>query len=129
MVGENGLTIEGFYEAASSGKLLGLKCELGHVTAPPRSACRVCGSKTLEKIELSGRGSVLSYTEVFVKSREFPVEVPYVLALVQLKEGGNLIGVVEKGSEARVRSGSPANVKFRRFSDKEWPRIFLSLDD
>ncbi len=126
MLGEL-LTVDEFYDAAAQGKLLGLKCGSGHVTVPPRRSCRICGSKALKKIKLSGRGSVLSFTGVFVKSREFPIEVPYTLALVQLEEGGNLMGIVEKPSERNIAYGSQVTAKFQRLADGEWPRIFFSL--
>jgi uncharacterized protein len=122
------LTVEEFYQEASAGKLFGLQCEVNHVTVPPRPSCRICGLTSLKKIELSGEGELISWTEVFVKSREFPVEVPYMLGLVLLKEGGSLMGVIVKGeSEAKIKYGSDVTVGFRKISEKEWPRIFFTL--
>ena len=79
-----------------NGKLIGLVCSSGHVTVPPRSTCQSCSSEVLEEIQLSGKGKVVSFTEVFVKSKEFPIETPYVLALVRLLEGGKLLGVLDE---------------------------------
>lgn len=119
------LTVDEFYEAAMNGGLLGLECDAGHVTVPPRNCCRICGSRSLKKAELSGHGKVISFTEVFVKSREFPIDAPYVLALVQLVEGGSLMGVVQSGTGKRVEFGFPVTVSFRKLNEKEWPRIFF----
>jgi uncharacterized protein len=124
MVGEI-LTVDQFYEIASTGKLLGLTCSAGHVTVPPRRSCIECDDKSLKKIELSGYGKVISWTQVFVKSKEFPLNVPYVLALVRLDEGGNLMGVIE-GPDS-VRYESRVSVSFRKLNEKEWPRIFFEL--
>jgi uncharacterized protein len=119
--------VDSFYEQALQGNLVGLECESKHVIVPPTHSCSICGSQSLRKIQLSGRGEIVSFTEVFVKSREFPVDVPYVLALVQLEEGGKLIGVAETGSGFNLTHGSKIKVEFRKMKDDAWPRIFFRL--
>jgi uncharacterized OB-fold protein len=130
------LTVDEFYKAADSqGKLLGLKCENGHITAPPRHTCSACGSAILSISELSRRGRIISYTEVFVKSREFPVETPFVFVLAKLEEGPNLLGVlVDSQGKFSNTASSGANVvvKFSKIpsnlsSENKWPRVFFEL--
>lgn len=117
------LTIDQFYESGKAGKLIGLKCDSGHVTVPPRHSCSVCGSTNLEATELSGRGSVISFTEVHVKTKEFPLPTPYVLSLVSLDEGGNLLGILDGQV---LEHGTKVSVKFREIGEKaRWPRIFF----
>ena len=121
------ITVDYFYEQGRRGILVGLECELGHVTVPPRHSCRVCHSNNLKARELSGRGEIISFTEVNVKAKEFPVDTPYVLGLVQLEEGGNLIGVVS-GPRSGIKRGSKVLVKFQDAQIKgKWPRIFFDL--
>ena len=120
------LTVDSFYEFALQGKLLGLQCDSAHISVPPRRSCRVCRSTNLNKIELSGSGKIVSWTEVFVKSKEFPVSTPYFLALVELEEGGNLMGIVD-GPSSSLKFGTVVSVIFRRLNEKDWPRIFFSL--
>ena len=121
------LTVDRFYEQARAGRLLGLKCESGHVTVPPRRSCRVCQSLNMEVIELSKTGRIVSFTDVHVKSKDFPLDPPYTLAFVKLDEGGNLIGVVS-GLTSEVTSGSKVSVKFRDVRENErWPRVFFEL--
>jgi uncharacterized protein len=124
-MGNDILTIESFYKNGREGKLIGLECESKHVSVPPRKSCRVCGSHFLGKIELSGRGELISYTEVFVKSKEFPLNTPYLLGLVHLEEGGSLIGVVDTDSNSELRYGTKVRVEFRTLDEKELPRIFF----
>ncbi|HZW55894.1 MAG TPA: OB-fold domain-containing protein [Nitrososphaerales archaeon] len=90
------LTVESFYQGGKNGKLLGLECIAGHVTVPPRRSCLVCNSLELKVVELSGRATIVATTEVYSKSKEFPIEAPYLLALAKLEEGGSLLGVVKK---------------------------------
>jgi len=121
------LTIDQFYEQGRGGRLLGLKCESGHVTVPPRRSCRVCQSLNLQIAELSKTGSVISFTEVYVKSKDFPLETPYTLALVKLDEGGNLLGVIS-GQTSKLTSGSKVSVIFKDVGEKVgWPRVFFEL--
>lgn len=126
---DSAISVSDFYKAASNGILLGLRCESNHFTVPPKRTCQVCGSERLESIPLSGRGEVLCFSEVWTKSKEFPVETPYTLVLVALDEGGKLLGILEGGGE-EVPRGTKVSVKFRKTSDRdrEWPRIFFSLE-
>jgi len=126
-MGNDILTIESFYKNGREGKLIGLECESKHVSVPPRKSCRVCGSHLLGEIELSGLGEVISYTEIFVKSKEFPLDTPYLLALVHLEEGGSLIGVVDTNSNSELTYGTKVRVEFRTLDEKEWPRIFFRI--
>jgi len=119
------LTDESFYNSGSEGKLLGLKCDSGHVTVPPRKICLTCGSSQLETIELSGRGKIQSFTQVFAKSRDFPVKTPYTLCLVELDEGGKLLGILD--SSVEPRHGSNVLIRFRKIEETGWPRIFFEL--
>ncbi len=123
---EQRVTIDFFFDQARKARLIGLTCDLGHITVPPRHSCRVCQSKKLQPIELSGRGEVVSFTEVCVKSKEFPLDVPYMLALVTLVEGGNLIGVL-RGFQSVPKHGSKVLVRFEDLPGLpgRWPRTFF----
>jgi uncharacterized OB-fold protein len=117
------LSIDQFYSAGKSQRLLGLRCNKGHITAPPRHSCQVCNSSNLAVVELSGKGNVVSYTEVHSKSKEFPVGTPYVLALVKLEEGPNLLGTIQQ----QPKLEQAVRVKFEEKEEggnaKGWPRI------
>ncbi|MHB8567081.1 MAG: Zn-ribbon domain-containing OB-fold protein [Nitrososphaerales archaeon] len=128
------LTVESFYAWGKKGSLLGLRCSAGHVTVPPRHSCRVCESPTLEVVTLSGKGTIASFTKVYSKSKEFPLETPYTLALVTLKEGGNLLGIVK--DQAKAAFGLKVRVKFETLDssarinvERERLRIFFEIDD
>jgi uncharacterized OB-fold protein len=105
---------------------MGLICPSGHVTVPPKNTCAVCGSLALEVKELSGKGKILSFTEVFVKSKEFPVETPYTLALVNLVEGGKLLGVMSQNPGIQTVEGASVQLEFKEIIQGDrWPRIFF----
>jgi len=118
------LSIDSFFEQARGGKLVGLKCPMGHVTVPPRHSCRVCQSQDLQLVVLSGKGRIVSFTDVYVKSKEFPLGTPYTLALVALDEGGHLMGVLRG---AAPKHGARVLVKFEDApgDSGKWPRTFF----
>jgi uncharacterized OB-fold protein len=127
------LSVAAFYEEGKKGTLKGLRCEAGHVTVPPRGSCRVCHSAGLKIVNLSGNGRIVSFTEVHSKPAGFPIETPYIFALVSLDEGGNLLGVV-RANGMKVDQGDTVRVRFVTVSkekpepinaEKERPRIFF----
>lgn len=120
------LTVDEFYAFAAEGKLVGLECVSGHVTVPPRRTCRTCGATILKKRELSGMAKVITWTEVYVKSQEFPLDTPYTLVLVELNEGGTMMGILDTKVWHNVAHGDKVRIQFRRMNEKEsWPRTFV----
>jgi uncharacterized OB-fold protein len=85
-----------FAEALKENKLLGLKCNrCGAYTVPPKMVCIECGSNDSGIVELSGRGTIRTFTVIRVAPDGF--QAPYVVAEAELEEGpwlmGNMIGV------------------------------------
>ena len=101
-----------FWAAAARGVLSAPWCP--RCEAPvlyPRDFCPRCHLADLPWRDLSGRGSVYSFG---VESRAVPgcdLEPPYVVALVDLEEGGRLVtNVLAPPDEVRV--GMPVEVVF-----------------
>ncbi len=132
------LSADQFYEQGGKGKLLGLKCESGDVTVPPRASCRICGSTNLETVELSGKGVIISYTDVFSKAGDFPLDTPYTLAVIRLEEGGNLLATLynSKSGKREIKQGGKVKIRFlpvfqrpyRSISENGRPTIFADLE-
>lgn len=62
-------------------------------------SCGVCGSALAEKA-ISGRGSVYSYTEVYIAPVE--MKAPYLLAMVELEGAGRLLARLEGADSVAV---------------------------
>lgn len=95
---EHKLTFKEYNEALKEDRLLGLKCqECGTITMPPKITCSKCQGTQLEVVQLSGKGTVQTFTTIFVPPEGREAEAPYVIVLVELDEGpwlmGNLGGV------------------------------------
>lgn len=68
-------------------RLIGARCRsCGRLFYPPRFFCRNCSSRSVEKVELSGRGTVLSFTTIRVPPETFKGREPYHIAVIELPE-------------------------------------------
>jgi len=82
-----------FFNNLKEGKLLGLKCsDCGAITCPPKNSCNKCGSRNLERVFLSGKGTIKTYTVTYVAPVGYEKEAPYTVALVELEEGPWIVG-------------------------------------
>ena len=111
-----------FWDGLKQGELRIQRCSAcGDAVFYPRVGCPSCGSRALEWITASGRGTVHAFT---IAHRGVPAAfkgaVAYVVALVELEEGArlmtNLIGV-DPTPEA-VRIGMAVEVMFDEVTDE-----------
>jgi uncharacterized protein len=109
-----------FWAGAREGRLLIQRCQrCGTFIHLPRPVCRACRSFDLAPAQVSGRGTVYSFTETHRAFHSFFVDrVPYLLATVELGEQrglmllSNLVGVTEPD----VRIGMDVLVDFEELS-------------
>lgn len=82
-------TTEGWWRAAAEGRLEAVAChECGAITHYPRPFCPTCWSEDVHPVELSGEGTLYTYSVVRTNPTPGLAElVPYVAALVDLAEG------------------------------------------
>jgi uncharacterized protein len=79
---------ERFWQGLRDGVLQTTRCcQCTYMTFPPKPVCPQCWSRAVEWVELSGRGTLYSFTEVSAAPAMFAAEAPYVLCLVDLDEG------------------------------------------
>ncbi len=87
------LTHVQYFEALKENVLKGLKClECGTITVPPKAACDECGGVDQEVVQLTGDGTIRTFTVIRVAPEGF--QAPYVVVLVQLREGPWLTGLL-----------------------------------
>ena len=77
---------EPFWTAAAEGRLVVEGCSsCGARSFPPRGICRSCRARTVEPVEITGRGRVYSLT--VNHQRWLPdLEVPYAVVLVEFPD-------------------------------------------
>lgn len=90
----------------ATGVLLGMRCrDCGIYLFGAALFCPSCSSNDLEPVELSGRGTLYSYTTVRVPPAGWPGPVPYVLGEVELPEGPHVLAEVIDIPEADLSIG------------------------
>lgn len=104
--------IEFYFEQARQHKLTIQGCDkCSHLQHPPTPACYVCGSLELSPREMSGRGTLFSYTVVHAPVVA-PFKPPYAVILVELEEGPRVVSELHGVDLADIRIGMPLQVDF-----------------
>jgi uncharacterized protein len=111
-----------FWEAATDGRLAIQLCQAcGYYNHPPKPLCDRCQSGDLRFEDVSGDGTVWSFTVMHQKSiAGFQDSVPYVTALVELVEQKHLLLVTNLPgvSAENVKVGMRVKVSFERLADE-----------
>ncbi|MFX0200406.1 MAG: glucose 1-dehydrogenase [Candidatus Hodarchaeota archaeon] len=101
-----------FLEALKEGKLKGTRCtRCKTLYFPPRANCtaQCLTDEHIEWEELSGEGTILSFSEVQISPAGFERYTPYTVCIVDLKEGGRLLAW--KGDDTEeLRIGEPVRI-------------------
>ena len=98
--------------------LIGRRCgKCSRVYFPPRSICLDCHRHSIGKMDayqLRGNGSVSTYTIVHDGDPRFGLQVPYILALIQLDEGPRLTAQLVDVAPTEVKIGMKVHPVFRK---------------
>ena len=110
----------GHWEAARDGCLAIQHCaDCGHWVHYPSAVCDACLSTTLRWDDVSGRGTVESFSTVYRGfAPEFEADLPYTVALVHLDEGPNLLTWLVDVEPDAAEIGMRVEGVFERISDE-----------
>lgn len=86
---------------------------------PPRRLCVHCGGRRVDWRQVSGKGEIYSFTIVHrAPEPSFSPEVPYVVAVVDLAEGGRMMTNIVGCRTDEVRVGMPVSATFEEVTDE-----------
>jgi uncharacterized protein len=110
-----------FWDGCKSHELRVQRCRAcGDAYFYPRNVCPNCLSRDVEWIRASGRGKLHTFSVVHAGGRNPPLELPFVLAVVELEEGprmlSNLVGVA--ADPVAIRCDMPVVVEFADVTDQ-----------
>jgi uncharacterized protein len=119
-----------FWRHLAAGVLHLSACEdCGAVQHPPAPVCPKCRSFHMGWKPATGRGELLSFTEVrHAVHTRLVAHVPYVITLVELEEGVRFVSGLPKGVEAELRVGMSLHCQVIRFDERFALPYFLPLD-
>lgn len=102
------LLVQDYLNGLINGKIICSKCKrCGNLMIPLKPICSSCGSFDVEKFESTGKGKVRSFTIIYVAPKEFADETPYIVVIVDLDEGGAVMGRL-----TGVDPNKPEDIKF-----------------
>ncbi len=114
-----------FWTGGKDGKLQFLCCDdCGHFIHPPSPVCSVCTGLSVSPKQVSGKGTVYSYT-VNMHTWDPRIEVPYVIAVVDLDDqpGLRLTTNIPDTPIEDIKIGARVRVEFEQCEDV-WIPLF-----
>ncbi|MEW6070543.1 MAG: Zn-ribbon domain-containing OB-fold protein [Candidatus Thermoplasmatota archaeon] len=101
--------------------LIGNECTVcGRKYFPPRPVCPECHRLSIGKMKdfkFSGEGEVFTYTVVHSGVNAFEYQVPYIMAIIELKEGARLTGQIVDVEPENVKIGMKVQATFRKIGE------------
>lgn len=108
-----------YFAAAARGELIFQRCANGHPFLYPRLLCPMCHSEDLAWETSAGTGEVISYAPVHRPPwNSFPRQEPYLIVLVRLDDGAQLLSSLEGVALDEVSIGARVRAAFEHVSDE-----------
>jgi len=119
-----------FADYLKDGYLMGSKCsKCGHTDFPPRADCSACMHGEFEYLEWSGQGSLITYTRIDAAPTGFQDLDPYVIGVIDLKDGGRLVAWFgESIPESEIKIGMDLQVVPQVFDETEEIKVYYTLE-
>jgi len=109
-----------YWDACKKHELHIQKCaSCGHYQFYPRLYCTKCMSEKIDWVKASGRATVLSFTIVYRPvTQAFAAEVPYVVAMITLDEGPQMMTNIVGCPPEQVKIGMSVQVTFDDWTEE-----------
>ncbi len=100
-------------------RLEALKCnKCQAILFPKRLICPECGTKKFTKINLSGKGKLVTFTIIRVAPEGFTDQTPYAVGIVELAEGIQIMGQITDCDPETLNIGDALISQFRRMKEE-----------
>jgi hypothetical protein len=109
-----------YWEEARHGRLVTQHCRsCGRSWHPPLPRCPHCHGTSLAWRQVSGEGTVYSYTVVHHATHAaLRNQVPYVIAIVELAEGPRIVANIRGAAGGQVHVGMPVRAIFEEVTQQ-----------
>ena len=119
-----------FANHPKDGRLMGSRCtDCGQVSFPPRADCSACRHGEFKFTELSGKGTVMTFTKIDAAPAGFEDDVPFHLGVVDLEETGRLLANFGDTIDPdEIAIDMPVQVVPRMFEESEAIKVYYTLE-
>jgi uncharacterized OB-fold protein len=109
-----------FWKASKQHKLLIQECrDCNSKIFYPRKLCPECWSSNLSWLESSGKGRIFTFSITMTGvEKKFQEDLPYILALVDLKEGVRMMTNIVECKPEEVKIGMDVEVVFEDITEE-----------
>ena len=117
--------INDFIDHLDNGAVTGTRCKAcGRVFFPPRADCCQCLSSDMEWFEVSGTGTLVSFSTLQYAPSGFDADVPYSIAVVDFGNYKVFGRISEDISDDALKVGLPMKVAVKRLADDRLSYVF-----
>ncbi len=122
--------VSGFAQHLKDGRLMGSRCAAcEQLSFPPRADCPACRHGEFEYAEMTGQGTVVTFTRIEAAPAGFEDEVPFTVGVIDLAETGRLLAWFgETIPEAEIAVGMEVQVVPRMFEEEEEIKVYYTLE-
>jgi len=114
-----------FIDFLEGGKVMGTRCkDCGLVFFPPRADCYKCLASNVEWFEVSGKGKLLTYSELKFAPVGFQDDVPYCIALLDYGEYKVFGRIAKDVPESEIEVGMEMKTVVNRTSNEQLNYVF-----
>lgn len=119
-----------FAQHLKDGHLMASRCRsCGETAFPPRADCASCMSGDFEFVPISGKAQLHTFTKIVAAPTGFEDEVPYIVGVADLREGGRLLAWIgDTIPETEIAIGMDLQVVPRIFEEIEEIKVYYTLE-
>ena len=116
-----------YWDGCRQGVLRVQRCiTCGHLQLYPRIFCTQCTDEDLDWIDVSGKGTIASYT-VVTRAISKAYSAPYVVSLIDLDEGPRMMSSIVHCDGTGLDVGMSVEVAFESWSETIMMPVFKVL--
>ncbi len=134
---ETNLNSKEFQQAIAQDQIIGSRClNCGNISIPQRQICPHCHSDKAERIQTSGRGTLATFTVIYVPPTSmadagYNAKNPYCVGIVKLEEGprisAQIVGM-DISNPAAIQIGLPLKQTFVIRGEGDSAKKFLAFE-
>ena len=117
-----------FVDFLEGGKVMGTRCkDCGLVFFPPRADCYQCLASNVEWFEVSGKGKLLTYSELKFAPVGFQDDVPYCIALLDYGKYKIFGRIAKDVPENEIEVGMEMKTVVNKTSNEQLNYVFQKV--
>lgn len=117
-----------FVDFLEGGKVMGTRCkDCGQMFFPPRADCYKCLASNVEWFEVSGKGKLLTYSELKFAPVGFQDDVPYCIALLDYGKYKIFGRIAKDVPENEIEVGMEMKTVVNKTSNEQLNYVFQKV--